>query len=62
VHQVKIEYHKNGKIENKSFSMNHLGENKTFQDILKNYKIETIHSQEATLEDVFIKTTGKRLI
>ena len=61
-HKVKVEYHQNGNIEQQSFSMNNLGENDAFQAILKNYKIETIHSQEATLEDVFIKTTGKRLI
>lgn len=61
-HQVKVEYHKNGSIENGNFSLNGLAQNVEFQRILREYKIETIHSQEATLEDVFIKTTGKRLI
>jgi len=61
-HTVKVEYHSDSSIENKSFSLTDLGNNKEFQNILKKYKIETIHSQEATLEDVFIKTTGKRLL
>lgn len=60
--KVKVEYHKNGSVEEQIISMKNLGTNEDFQTILKNYKIETIHSQEATLEDVFIKTTGKRLI
>ena len=60
-HKVKVEYHNNGSIESQSFSMANLSSNKEFQKILEVYRIETIHSQEATLEDVFIKTTGKRL-
>ncbi|MFP4548932.1 MAG: ABC transporter ATP-binding protein [Fidelibacterota bacterium] len=59
---VSVEYHADGQINQGNFSMEHLGNNKEFLKIIKKHKIETIHSQEATLEDVFIKTTGKRLI
>jgi len=60
--KLSVEYHQHGKMNLKQFSLDNLGENKEFMDIIKQYRIETIHSQEATLEDVFIKTTGKRLI
>jgi fluoroquinolone transport system ATP-binding protein len=59
---VSVEYHAGGRINHKIFSMDHLGRNTEFLQMIKNHTIETIHSQEATLEDVFIKTTGKRLI
>ncbi len=59
---VSVEYHVDGQINRENFSMEYLGNNKEFLKIIKKHKIETIHSQEATLEDVFIKTTGKRLI
>jgi len=38
-----------------------LGSNRSFRDILEADSIETIHSQEATLEEIFIKTTGRSL-
>lgn len=41
-----------------------LGEMKTsadFMEIVKNHEVQTIHSQEATLEDVFIQLTGRTL-
>ncbi|MBN2281767.1 MAG: ABC transporter ATP-binding protein [Candidatus Marinimicrobia bacterium] len=60
--KVKVEYYQNGNLKNQFFSMNNLADNEPFREILKNYRIETIHSQEATLEEIFIKTTGKRLI
>jgi fluoroquinolone transport system ATP-binding protein len=42
--------------------MHHLAENKEFLDILKTTDIKTIHSCEATLEDIFIKLTGRNLL
>jgi fluoroquinolone transport system ATP-binding protein len=41
--------------------MDHLGSNPVFSDILLNKKILTIHTQEASLEDIFIKVTGTHL-
>lgn len=43
------------------FEMEGLGQNKEFLTALNQYSIETIHSQEATLEQVFIELTGERL-
>lgn len=51
---------KNGAGE-REFDMEGLGANTAFLEILKRNQIETIHSEEATLEDAFIKITGKQL-
>jgi fluoroquinolone transport system ATP-binding protein len=61
VHKIKVEYLNEGKKKVKYFSMNNLGQNQDFMTVLKKYQLETLHSQEATLEDVFIKLTGKKL-
>jgi len=43
------------------FSMEDLPNNKAFLTQLGKHNVETIHSKEATLEDVFIKVTGASL-
>ena len=58
---LELEYRDGDKLETISIPMDNLGSNKTFQNILNNYFIETIHSREASLEDVFVKTTGRSL-
>jgi len=44
------------------FDLDTLGQNQHFLQVLQNQQLETIHSEEATLEDVFIKLTGNRLL
>ena len=44
------------------FSMADLGKETGFFKIIKNCEVISIHSQEASLDDVFIKVTGKTLI
>jgi len=44
------------------FEMKGLAANQQFLDLLDSDSVESIHSQEATLEEVFIKTTGTRLV
>ena len=60
--RVKVEYQYNGKLLETEFEMHHLAENKAFMEILKTADIKTIHSCEATLEDIFIKLTGRNLL
>jgi fluoroquinolone transport system ATP-binding protein len=60
--RVKIEYQLDGKLTAGEFDMNRLAENKAFIDLLKTADIKTIHSCEATLEDIFIKLTGRKLL
>jgi fluoroquinolone transport system ATP-binding protein len=62
--QVILEYYDNDKntdIKQKTFELGDLGSNKEFIDTLKNHRVRTIHSQETTLEEVFIKVTGRGL-
>ncbi|MFT4815974.1 MAG: fluoroquinolone transport system ATP-binding protein [Pseudohongiellaceae bacterium] len=44
------------------FELEGLGANQTFLDLLTSEPIESIHSLEATLEEVFIHATGTHLI
>jgi len=59
--KVKIEY-LNHSIKTEEFDMDTLSSNENFFSILKNEKIRSIHSEEATLEDIFIKITGQKLV
>ena len=43
------------------FSLDQLGQNTEFLSLLRENEIQTIHSEEATLEDVFIRVTGESL-
>ncbi len=49
----------NGAIE--EFPIKHLGNNLAFLNFIKQDEIKRIHTLEATLEEVFIKLTGKTL-
>lgn len=44
------------------FPMENLGQNADFRALLDANQIATIHSREATLEEVFIKVTGEQLV
>ncbi len=53
----------NGWVEQEQiFPMENLGQNPDFRALLDANQIATIHSQEATLEEVFIKVTGEQLV
>ncbi|MCB8986088.1 MAG: ABC transporter ATP-binding protein [Ardenticatenaceae bacterium] len=60
---VRVEYAANGdgRSTQEEFALAGLAENGRFQDILRRYPLQTIHSQEATLEDIFIRVTGRSL-
>lgn len=49
-------------IEKERFNLDGLGQNKEFLDKLQSNEIETIHSKEASLDDIFIQVTGKTLV
>lgn len=53
-----LEYKENGKTIKTDFPMDDIGNNPEFINLLKTKQIETIHSGETTLEDIFIKVTG----
>jgi fluoroquinolone transport system ATP-binding protein len=43
------------------FPLDGLAENAGFQQLLRDHTIETMHSQESTLEQVFLQVTGRNL-
>ncbi len=59
--KVKLEYYRDQEILTRDFPLNTFGNDEEFLDIVKNRTIRTIHSQETTLEEVFIKVTGRSL-
>ena len=60
--KVRVEYRKNGGTETCEFPLDGVGNDEEFLRLLRREQIETIHSEEATLEDVFIKATGRSLV
>jgi len=58
---VKVEYLKNGDLIKQDFYLKDLAENKAFLNLLRSGKIQTIHTAEATLDEIFIKATGRQL-
>ena len=56
-----VEYKEKGKIKKEEFDMNHLKDNEAFINLIKKKDIETIHSGETTLDEIFIKVTGVKL-
>ncbi|BBX95253.1 ABC transporter ATP-binding protein [Mycobacterium lacus] len=59
---VDVEYRgENGRLETAEFPMDGLADDPAFRAVLRNHHVETIHSREATLEDVFVEVTGRRL-
>ncbi|MGV0643489.1 ABC transporter ATP-binding protein [Mycolicibacterium sp. XJ879] len=59
---VRVEYRgQDGTLETAEFGMDGLAEDSAFHAVLRNHHVETIHSREATLDDVFVEATGRRL-
>jgi fluoroquinolone transport system ATP-binding protein len=57
---VKVDYRENGQLQKREFTMEEI-KTQAFFDLLRDKEIETIHSGETTLEDIFIKVTGVAL-
>ena len=58
---VRVEYLKNNEPVSTEFDLDNLGENKEFLALLKTGAIQTMHTEEATLDDIFIKATGRKI-
>ena len=41
--------------------MDGLADDPSFHSLLRTHHVETIHSREASLDDVFVETTGRQL-
>ncbi len=56
-----VEYALNGETKHQTFDLDTLSDNETFMSILKERDIETMHSGETSLDDIFIKVTGESI-
>jgi fluoroquinolone transport system ATP-binding protein len=60
--RVRVEYRgEDGGLDTAEFPMDGLADDAAFNAVLRNHQVETIHSREASLEDVFVEVTGRRL-
>ena len=61
--QVQVEYLNGDRaVEHQEFPLDGLGHNQAFFNLLKSAsRLETIHTQETTLENIFIEVTGQEL-
>ena len=58
---VRVEFGAEGRRDSREFPMDGLGERADFLATLREENIQTIHTQETTLEEIFIQVTGKAL-
>lgn len=54
-------YTPNGETAHREFALADLGRNDAFLSLIRHNELETLHTQEATLEEIFIQTTGHDL-
>ncbi|UXA20022.1 ABC transporter ATP-binding protein [Mycobacterium sp. SMC-4] len=60
--RVRVEFRdRDNRLDSAEFPMEGLADDPAFHDILRRRHIETIHSREASLDDVFVEVTGRRL-
>ncbi|WP_336359567.1 ABC transporter ATP-binding protein [Haladaptatus sp. ZSTT2] len=58
---VRVEFRTDSALQSRTFPLSTLGTDEAFTTLLSRGQVETIHTDEATLEDVFIAVTGKVL-
>jgi fluoroquinolone transport system ATP-binding protein len=58
---VRVEYRAENRLCQAQFPLDGLGANTDFLRLLTSNNIETLHTEEATLEDIFIQVTGETL-
>lgn len=59
---VRVEYRgHNGGLDSAEFAMDGLADDPAFHELLRTNHVETLHSREASLDDVFVEVTGRQL-
>ncbi|SKC87994.1 ABC transporter ATP-binding protein [Maledivibacter halophilus] len=58
---LRVEYYDNNDSVYKEFDLKNIGYNDRFIELLRNKPIKTIHTGEASLDEIFIQITGRRL-
>jgi fluoroquinolone transport system ATP-binding protein len=59
--RLRVEYHENGTGGTAYFDVDGLARNAEFLRLLETVRIDSMHTLDATLEDVFVAVTGARL-
>jgi fluoroquinolone transport system ATP-binding protein len=59
--EVRVEFGLNGVHEQRDFTLAGLADNAEFLKLLREGNVRTLHTQEATLENIFIQMTGRSL-
>lgn len=59
---VEVEYFSDGELMNDSFSTVTDEGKDRLVDVIRNHDIQTMHTKEATLEEIFISVTGRGLV
>ena len=59
--RVAVEYELDGSPGRREFPLDGLGTDADFLALLRDATVHTLHTQEATLEDVFLRVTGRSL-
>ena len=60
--RVRVEYRVEGRLESGDFPLEGLADNAGFMAALRQPALQTIHTQETSLEDIFIRVTGRELV
>jgi fluoroquinolone transport system ATP-binding protein len=58
---VRVEVAEDGRRLVREFSLDGIGDDPDFLTLLRTGRVETLHTQETTLEEVFVRVTGRRL-
>ncbi|AIU69983.1 ATP-binding protein [Thermococcus eurythermalis] len=59
---VKVEYVANGSVAVKEFPLENIGQNEEFLKIIREHEVRRINTEEPTLEEIFLKVAGRRLV
>jgi fluoroquinolone transport system ATP-binding protein len=58
---VRVEYQNGSGPTYQDFPLSGLGDNASFIEVLRQQPVRTIHTQEGTLDDIFVEVTGRQL-
>jgi fluoroquinolone transport system ATP-binding protein len=58
---VRVEYQSGNRATCADYPLDGLADNSAFHQVLRDCDVQTIHTREATLADVFIRVTGRQL-
>ena len=58
---VRVEYRSGERAEHADYPLEGLADNTAFNQVLRERDVQTLHTREATLADVFIRVTGRAL-